>query len=184
MEYEEITKIVDYIYGLDKSFRNILILAGGLVPYYAFHHVSSRKHGDIDFICNISDINKIREVLKKNGLYVEEFDSLYSFSSDFGFECVIKNIKVGIFPFEIKDKIYQYSFDSRIKLKKIHTINISKKEYIKKYSHLLFQTMSVEVILKSKIFACREIDKVDIDTICKNNYNRLLYSKLIIETDF
>ena len=65
MKYNEIVNILKYIYSLDNSFKDILAIAGGVVPYLAYNTESNRLHSDIDIVCNLKDMNKVREVLKK-----------------------------------------------------------------------------------------------------------------------
>ena len=180
MKYNEVIETLDYIYSLDESFRDILAIAGGIVPYLVTDTISKRNHGDIDIICNIKDMNKVRELLKKNNLYNGSKDSLLLFDKDYGFETTINNLKVGFYPYEFKDKLFQFSYDSKNKKCKIRELNINLDEYIKNYS--TYKTMSLEVILKSKIvyLYCREKDKDDIDTICKYGFDNELYSRIMI----
>lgn len=178
ISYNQIVQNIKLIYSSGKL-SDYLILAGGIVPYLIFNQNSNRLHSDIDFICKIEDIDKIKDIFTSYGHYEREFDSLNILKKDYGFEMFIDNIKVGVYPFEYSDGIIQYSYDSKTKEGKIKNINLDYDDYIS--SNKDFKYMSLEVILKSKVLAFRQKDIYDIDFILKHDINHKLYSKINIE---
>ncbi len=179
MKYDDIIDTLDILYSLDSEFKNKLVVAGGIVPYIVQKVKSSRLHGDIDLICSINDIEYIRNVIKNHNLYKYEMDSKMYFNSEYGFHFMINNIKVGIYPYFVSDALYQRSYDGTTKKAKTKKLNINIDEYIN--NEYEYKVMSLEVILKSKLIAFREKDRLDIDLICKHGINSELYSKIRIE---
>lgn len=178
--FEKVKNTIKFIQNSHPFLKENLIIAGGVVPYLIYQKASTRKHQDIDFICELSSIPKIKEILREQGFYNEKLDSKYIWKKESGFEIIINNIKVGIYPFESKNNsIYQYSYDAIKKECKLKIINVKENEYVKKYG--IYKTMAIEVILKSKLMSFREIDKLDIDFICKHPFDNLLYKKILIE---
>lgn len=179
MKYEIIISILDKLYSLEETFKDNLIVAGGIAPYIATNTKSTRLHGDIDLICSINNIDKIRNIIKNANLYSAEKDSKLCLDNDYGFSFVMEGVKIGIYPYFIKDALYQRSYDSMNKIGKTKKLNIDLKDYINYNAQ--YNTMSLEVILKSKLMAYRDKDKLDIDLICSYGFNNKLYSKIIIQ---
>lgn len=179
MKYVEIIETLNYIYSLDQSFKDNLTVAGGIAPYISIGVKSNRLHSDIDFICNINHIDKVRNVLINNDFYRKEMDSKFYFDKDYGFECIINNIKVGFYPYDNENAIHQYSYNSNNKDCKIRRLNIDINEYIN--NSVPYKVMSLEVILKSKIKDFREKDKDEINLICEYGFDNKFYKKIEIE---
>ena len=177
-EYKNIMSILNRLYEKEELKEN-LILAGGIVPYFITKEDSGRLHSDIDFICEISKIDIIRNYFMKNGYYDNELDSRTFFDQEFGFEFYIDNIKVGIYPFIEKNKeIIQRSYDSKKKQIKAKSINVDLENYVEKKSEC--KTMKLEVILKSKVMVAREKDINDINKICEIGFDNNLYKNILI----
>lgn len=179
MKYEYVIKALEYLYSLDSSFKDNLVVVGGIVPYIATNTISGRIHGDIDLICDINHIDDIRKIIKENNLYKSELDSKLYLDNDYGFHFIINDIPIGIYPYFEDDELYQRSYDGSLKIGKTKKLNISIDEYIN--NDFQYKTMALEVILKSKLAAYRNKDKPDIDVICKHGINSDLYSKIKIE---
>jgi len=149
-----------------------IYIAGGIVPYLLLNQDSNRLHDDIDTICSLENIEKIREVFKKEGLYIPEWDSKnYSKDGkDYGFEMKINGIPFGIYPFEYRDGIFeQYSFDpynKKCKIKEFPVKQIS--DYICAYESKngeTYNTMGLEYIMMSKKRTGRPKDEKDFKKI-------------------
>ena len=179
MDYDYIINILNQLYSLDKMFKDNLIVAGGIAVYIATNTKSNRLHGDIDLICSINNIDEIRNIIKKANLYDAKGDSKLHLDNDYGFHFMMEGIKIGIYPYFIKDALYQHSYDSFAKIGKTKKLNIDLKDYINENSP--YKTMALEVILKSKLLAFRDKDKLDIDLICSHGFNSKIYSKIVIQ---
>ena len=108
MEKYTLTQIKKVLDKIEKETSNInvkLYIAGGIVPYLLLNQDSNRLHSDIDLICDIKDMNTLRILAQKYSVYQKQLDSLNFKNKDYGFEIFINNIKVGIYPFIIKNKI-------------------------------------------------------------------------------
>lgn len=147
-----------------------IFIAGGTVPYLLTNEDSLRLHDDIDTICRIEDIDKLRQVFIEAGLYNPKWDSK-TFSpdgSDYGFEMIIDGVPFGIFPFiyDIDNKtIIQYSADPYNQTCKTKMIPIEEiSDYIMVYRGRdgnNYNTMSLEYIKLTKDNAKRPKDLVD-----------------------
>lgn len=178
--YTKVRELLNQIYEIDDYLKDNLYLAGGLVPYIVFNIDSNRLHSDIDFICDIQNIDAIKDIFYKNNSFNQINDSKDYLEKDHGFEMLFNDFKVGVYPFEsINEEIRQYSYDSERHKGKLKTVSLLKNEYITKYHNI--NAMSLETILKSKILDCREKDKADIDLICKNGFDSTKYSKVNIK---
>lgn len=149
-------------------------IAGGLVPYLLLNQDSNRLHGDIDSICSIEDIEKLRELFIREGLYNKEWDSkTYSRNDkDYGFEIEIDGVPITLGPFEYKNGIVtQYSFDPFTKECKTKTIPIEQiSDYIYSYRSKdgrVYDTMSLEYIKLTKDNTRRPKDIIDSEKIAE-----------------
>ena len=159
----KVQKLLDQ-YGLK------IFIAGGSVPYLLTNEDSGRLHDDIDTICRIEDIDKLRQVFINAGLYNPEWDSK-AFSSDgedYGFEMKIDGVPFGIFPFIYDEEnkiITQYSADQYNQTRKTKTIPVAEiTDYIMTYrgrDGKDYNTMSLEYIKLTKDNAQRPKDIVD-----------------------
>lgn len=168
-----------------------LILCGGIVPYLLLNEDSNRFHDDIDTICKLEDMPKIRKLFKKVGLYDEGWDSqtFAKNKKDYGFEIKIDGVPIGIYPFSYKDGILtQYSYDPYNTKCKEKIININLKDYIKSYKSVdgkKYKTQCLEIIKKSKDAAGREKDIIDSKKItqygiCESIYESINLPKEIV----
>ena len=123
---------------LDKNSLTVYY-AGGIVPYILTNEDSGRLHDDIDTICRIEDIDKIRKIIINAGFYDPKWDSktFTPDSIDCGFEMKINGVPFGIFPFTYDEKnkiITQYSMDPYNKTCKTKIIPVEKiSDYIMTY---------------------------------------------------
>lgn len=175
--YEKLDSLVSY-----EDFD--LILCGGIVPYLLLNEDSNRLHDDIDTICRLEDMPKIRKVFKKVGLYDKAWDSL-SFAKnkkDYGFEIKINDVPIGIYPYTYMDELLiQYSYDPYNTKCKEKVININLKDYIKTYKSVdgkKYKTQCLEIIKKSKDAAGREKDKIDSKKITQYGINETIYESI------
>lgn len=152
---------------LEENGLNIYI-SGGTVPYLLLNEDSNRLHDDVDTICKLEDIESLRELFKKEGLYKPEWDSKnYSRDGkDYGFEMEIDGVPFGIYPFNYENgTVIQYSFDPYNKMCKTKTIPIEQlTDYICTYESRdgkRYDTMSLEYIKLSKDNARRPKDIAD-----------------------
>lgn len=156
-----------------------IYIAGGSVPYLLLNQDSNRLHDDIDTICHLEDISKLREIFKKEGLYISEWDSITyaKDKKDYGFEMKIDGVPFGIFPFTYQDgEILQYSYDPYNKQCKIKTIPLKQlSDYIMCYKSIdgtTYDTMSLEYIKITKDNAKRNKDIIDSKKINETNLLR------------
>lgn len=145
-----------------------IFISGGSVPYLLLNQDSNRLHDDIDTVCRLEDMEKLREVFKQAGLYQEEWDSknYASDGKDYGFEMKIDGVPFGIYPFSYENGILtQYSYDPYNTQCKIKTLQLEQlSDYILSYKGVdgkIYDTMSLEFIKMTKDFAKREKDIVD-----------------------
>ena len=175
-----------------------VFIAGGSVTYLLTNTDSGRLHDDIDSICRIEDIDKLRELFINAGLYKEEWDSK-SFSTDgfdYGFEMKIDGVPFGIFPFTYDENnkvITQYSADPYNKTCKTKTIDVEDlSDYVMPYRGVdgkEYNTMSLEYIKLTKDNAQRPKDIADSKKIEETGLlrqdvlNRIQMYKETIESD-
>lgn len=156
-----------------------IYISGGSVPYLLMNQDSNRLHDDIDTICSLEDMQKLREVFKNAGLYQEEWDSM-TFANDgkdYGFEMKIDGVPFGIYPFKFQNGVLtQYSYDPYNKQCKIKTLPLEKlSDYVMTYKSVngnLYDTMSLEFIKMTKDNAGREKDIVDSQKISQTGLLR------------
>ena len=168
--FPHIKEVVSIVQGLLNQYGIKVYLSGGTVPYLLTNEDSYRLHDDIDTVCKIEDIDKLRQIFVSAGLYDPKWDSK-TFSPDgvdYGFEMKIDGVPFGIFPFSYDEKnktITQYSVDpynQTCKTKVIPAEEIS--DYIMTYKGIdekLYNTMSLEYIKLTKDNAGRPKDIVD-----------------------
>jgi hypothetical protein len=148
-------------------------ICGGSVPYFLLNEDSNRKHDDIDTVCKMEDIDKIREALKRAGLYNPEMDSktYTGGKDDYGFETIIDGVPVGFCPFEYDgEKLSQRSYDPYNHSCKIQEMPLESLDYfVTEYESRdgrKFHTMSLEYIKKTKDNTIgRPKDKMDSEAI-------------------
>jgi len=147
-----------------------IFIAGGSVPYLLTNEDSGRLHDDIDTICMVEDIDKLRQVFISAGLYNPKWDSkIFSPDGiDYGFEMKIDGVPFGIFPFIYDEKsktITQYSTDPYNQTCKTKTIPVEEiTDYIMTYrgrNGKDYNTMSLEYIKLTKDNARRPKDMAD-----------------------
>ena len=140
------------------------------MPYILTNEDSGRLHDDIDTICRIEDIDKIRKIIINAGFYDPKWDSktFSPDSIDCGFEMKINGVPFGIFPFTYDEKnkiITQYSMDPYNKTCKTKIIPVEKiSDYIMIYrgkDGKTYNTMSLEYIKLTKYKAKRPKDIMD-----------------------
>ena len=129
---------------------------------------SNRLHDDIDAVCRLEDMGKLRKIFKQAGLYQEEWDSknYANDGKDYGFEMKIDGVPFGIYPFSYENGILtQYSYDpynTQCKIKILQLKQLS--DYITSYKGVdgkIYDIMSLEFIKITKDSAKREKDIVD-----------------------
>lgn len=183
----QIKKVIEKVQKLLKENNLNIYIAGGTVPYLLLNQDSGRLHDDIDTICKLEDIEKLRELFKKEGLYIPEWDSKKHSEGgkDYGFETKIDGVPFGIHPFKYKEgTITQYSFDPYNKLCKIKTIPIEQlSDYIYTYESRdgkNYNTMSLEYIKLTKDNARRPKDIVDSKKISEYGIRNNVMSRIIM----
>ncbi len=166
--FEQIKNTLVKVQQLLDSYGLKVFISGGTVPYLLLNQDSNRLHDDIDTVCRLEDIERLREVFKQAGLYQKEWDSknYASDGKDYGFEMKIDGVPFGIYPFSYEDGILtQYSYDPYNMQCKIKTLQLEQlSDYIVSYSGAdgkIYTTMSLEFIKLTKDFAKREKDIVD-----------------------
>lgn len=162
-----------------------LYISGGIVPYILLNQDSNRLHDDIDTICKLEDIEKLRELFKTEGFYNPDWDSKnYTQDGiDYGFEMEIEGVPFGIYPFEYKDgTVTQYSFDPYNKKCKTKTIQIEEiTDYIYSYrgkNGKTYNTMSLEYIKLTKDYTKRPKDIEDSKKISEYGIRKDIISRL------
>lgn len=175
----EIKKIINELFS-NKLIKDKLTIAGGIAVYLNYGEISRRTHGDLDCICNIKDIQLLKEFFINKNCYNHKYDSFIYECKDYGFIICYKGLEIGVYPFkEEKNNIVQYSYDFYNKKIKKRYINIQSNKYIN--NRKFYNLMAVEVILKSKIDAYRVKDKEDIKIICNKGFDNSLYKEINIK---
>ena len=153
-----------------------LYLAGGIVPYFLLNEDSNRLHDDIDTVCSINDMQMLRDVLKKEGLYLPEWDSInYSKDGkDYGFEILVDGVPVGIYPFSYENgHVLQYGYDPYTKECKTKSIEVQElTDYVTSYKSRdgkIYNTLSLEYIKLTKDSTKRQKDLIDSKKIVETN---------------
>lgn len=178
--FEEIAKAYEKIKTILDKENLITYLAGGSVPYFILNEDSNRLHDDIDTVCKFEDIDKIREALKKNGLYDKDLDSktFTKDGKDYGFEIMVEGVPISFSPFRYDGKmVSQHTYDPyshHCKVQEMELYDIE--DYITSYKSLngtTYHTMSLEYIKKSKDNTIgRAKDKKDSEAISRTGQIR------------
>lgn len=166
--FKQIKNTLVKVQQLLDSYGLKIFISGGSVPYLLLNQDSNRLHDDIDTVCRLEDIERLREVFKQAGLYQEEWDSknYASDGKDYGFEMKIDEVPFGIYPFNYENGVLtQYSYDPYNTQCKIKTIQLEQlSDYICSYKgadEKIYDTMSLEFIKMTKDLAKREKDIID-----------------------
>lgn len=166
--FSQIKEVEEKVEKILKGTGLKIYISGGSVPYLLLNQDSNRLHDDIDTVCRLEDMKKLREIFKQAGLYQEEWDSMTyaTDGKDYGFEMNIDGVPFGIYPFSYEKEILtQYSYDPYNKQCKIKVIPLKElSDYIMTYESVdkkIYDTMSLEFIKMTKDFAKRQKDIVD-----------------------
>lgn len=167
-----------------------VFICGGTVPYLLLNEDSNRLHDDIDTICSVDDINKLRQIFQKTPFYDKEWDSLSSSNNgkDYGFELKVNDVPIGIYPFSYENnKIIQYSYDpynKGCKIKEIPIQNLS--DYVTTYKSVdgkIYNTMSLEYIKLTKEATGRPKDLADVKKIDEIGTNQEVMDRIELYTN-
>lgn len=185
--FSQVKKAIEKVQKILEENNLSIYIGGGTVPYLLLNQESGRLHDDIDTICKLEDIEKLRELFKKEGLYIPEWDSKNHAKAgrDYGFEMKIEGVPFGIYPFEYKDgTITQYSFDPYSKTCKTKTIPIEQlSDYIYTYKSRdgkTYRTISLEYIKLTKDNTGRPKDIVDSKKISEYGIRNDVMSRIVM----
>lgn len=175
-------------YKIIRAKRTVPYLAGGITPYILLDQESDRLHDDLDMVCDIKDIDKLRNIYKKTPFYNKEYDSKELLDDgDYGFELNINGVPVGIYPFKYDQdskELLQYSYDPYTKECKIKEMPVEDlNNYITTYKgkdNKEYKTMHLEYIKKSKDLALRPKDIIDSYKIEEFGYDKKLYKNIMM----
>lgn len=182
------TKIEEIILKLnsDELLKEKIYIVGGTVPYLVTKTKSNREHSDIDII---------REYLKKNKLYEEKYDSKeFNYNKnkiDYGIDCNINGITVNFAPFIITEKcMIQRNFLNK-KCSGINALvtvtieNIKLKDCILEFyiDQVHLKTYNLEMIKLMKEKSNKPKDLIDIKVIDNYGYDSEKYEKLKNKTN-
>lgn len=163
--FSQIKQALKVLQNTLKDSKDDIYISGGIVPYIIADEDSGRLHDDIDTICDMKDIKKLREIFKQTNFYKSEWDSLNvaKDGNDYGFEIQVNGVPVGIYPFTYEEKqLTQYTYDPythQCKVKSFELEEIS--DYIQTYTSRdgkTYNAMSLEYIKQSKDNAKRPKD--------------------------
>ncbi|MDD2518655.1 MAG: hypothetical protein PHG18_02065 [Bacilli bacterium] len=178
--FEQIKSTQERVQQLLEATGLKIYISGGSVPYLLLNQNSNRLHDDIDTVCKLEDMQKLRELFKNEGLYNQEWDSMTyaKDGKDYGFEMIIDGVPFGIYPFNYENgQLTQYSYDPYNKQCKIKTLPLQElSDYIMTYRGLdgkMYDTMSLEFIKMTKDNAGREKDIIDSKKISETGLLRL-----------
>ena len=166
--FEQIRQVYDNVRQIVDDAGCKLYVSGGTVPYLLLNQDSGRLHDDLDSICDMADIQRLRQAFQQAGLYDQSWDSLtYSQDGcDYGFEMVIDDVPVGIYPFTYDNGVLtQYSYDPynhQCKTKKLPLAELS--DYVNSYVSTdgrVYDAMSLEYIKLTKDRVGRDKDIQD-----------------------
>lgn len=183
-DFEQIKEVLKLIFYMPEL-QGKVFLSGGAIPYVLMDANSPRKHEDIDIICRQSDMALIRELLKLNGLYHPDLDSLtYPQNAehvDYGASTLIHDVPVGFYPYVIENgNIIQRSFtpmmigterDFKVKI----IPELAEEDYITTSTladGTVFGHTTLEVLIYTKMAVGREKDLIDIKAIEKLGINQ------------
>lgn len=168
ISFSKIKEVLEILQSTLKDSKDDLYISGGIVPYIIANEDSERLHDDIDTICNIDDISKLRNILNHTDFYKPEWDSLNvaTDGNDYGFEVQINNVPVGIYPFVYENnQLTQYTYDPYTCQCKVKSFELEKmSDYVQSYTSKdgkTYNTMSLEYIKKSKDVVGRPKDIMD-----------------------
>jgi len=149
-----------------------VFLTGGILPYILLDEESNRLHDDIDTVCMLQDMDKLRDAFQAAGLYNPELDSLTytQDGNDYGFEVEINGILYGMHPFTYENgEVLQRSYNSSNKMCTIKSISVNElSDYIISYQGKdgkTYDAMTLEVLKKRKEEVARDKDIEDIQAI-------------------
>ncbi len=185
--FQQIKSVYNKVNDILEKNNLTIYTSGGSVPYLISGEDSNRLHDDIDNVCKLEDMDKLRDVFKTYGLYQEEWDSkTYAKDDiDYGFEMKIDNVPFGIYPFtydENEKMLTQYTYDPythECKVKK--QICEDLKDYVTTYTgkdNKKYNTMSLEFIKYTKDKANREKDVIDSKKISEIGYKKEVYDRI------
>lgn len=183
--FEQIKECSDKLQKIMKESGLHIYYAGGMLPYVLLNEDSGRKHDDIDTICRMQDMEGLRDLFKKEGLYIPEWDSktYAKDGKDYGFEIKIDGVPVGIYPFEYSEKkLTQYTFDPYnhyCKIKGMKLENIE--DYITQYNGKdgqKYDATTLEFIKKMKDTNPRPKDIMDSNKIENIGIRQDVYDRL------
>jgi len=164
-DFDFVKKCIEEILELDID--NKLVVSSGIVPYLILNLSSNREHENIDFLCELKDIEYLRHYFLDKLNFKLLGDSLNNNKGDYGFVIEYKGVPVGIYPYYFEDgKIYEknyyyYSNDQFIRVIK----NIDTNSFVFERDNIKYQ--SLEVIIKKKFQQNRPKDQRDIETLIK-----------------
>ncbi len=179
-----INKAMNEIKDMDDFYR-LVYVSGGIVPYLYLGIPSVRKHEGLHFICEKQNMTRLRELVRKHGVYVPEWDSM-SFETaedDYGFCFKVADVPVEVFPFEVTAYgIKQNSYNCYNRECKSNLLpNLAKSDYISIYKTPMCDTLkarSLEVIAISKYLLNRYKDKIDFGYLSKCELDREKFDRV------
>lgn len=166
--FAEVRRAYDHVQHMADEADSKLYVSGGSVPYLILNQDSGRLHDDLDTVCDVADMGKLRQAFQQAGVYDPSWDSLtYARDGlDYGFEAVVDGVPVGIYPFSFVDgRLTQYSYDPyshQCKTKEFSLRELS--DYVTSYETADGQTchaMSLEYVKLTKDRAGRDKDIQD-----------------------
>lgn len=164
-DFNFVKKCIEEILELDVD--NKLVVSSGIVPYLILNLSSNREHENIDFLCELKDIEYLRDYFLNELNFKLLGDSLNNNKGDYGFVIEYKGVPVGIYPYYFEDgKVYEknyyyYSNDQFIRVIK----NINTSSFVFERDNIKYQ--SLEVIIKKKFQQNRSKDQRDIEILIK-----------------
>lgn len=166
--FSQIKAAIEKVLELLEENHLTIYLTGGTVPYILLNQDSNRLHDDVDTVCKLEDVEKLRELFKKEGLYIPDWDSKNHSvdGKDYGFEIKIDGVPFGIYPFEYNNgTVKQYSFDPYNKRCKVKIIPVEQiEDYIQTYESRngkMYNATSLEYIKLTKDNTGRPKDIAD-----------------------
>lgn len=163
--FSQIKQALEVLRNTLKDSKDDIYISGGIVPYIIADEDSGRLHDDIDTICDMKDIKKLREILKQTDFYKSDWDSLNvaKDGNDYGFEIQVNGVPVGIYPFTYEEKqLTQYTYDPYTRQCKVKSFELEERsDYITTYTSKdgkSYNAMSLEYIKQSKDNARRPKD--------------------------
>lgn len=187
--YDAIKSVVQQLMSVE-ALKDMIYVAGGIVPYLYTGRESGRRHSDIDIVVASADMPIIRQYLQSMGLYERAYDSLefgYNLDRiDYGIEAFIQDIPVSFAPFDVKgNEIIQRNF-SKLELAGFDALmtvtmsGIAIEDYITSsdIEGLRVGTYTLEMVKCTKETTGREKDIRDIQEIEKIGINQARYLRI------